>query len=254
MLTPGTMVSQTYARLFVTKEDAMEGRFVAYYRVSRDSQGIDGYGMAAQRKALDDYLDGGNWKLVAEFTEVESGKRHENRPQLALALAAAKKRKATLVIAKLDRLARNVHFISGLMESKVPFVVAEMPNATPFMLHIHAAVAEEERRMIAARTRAGLAEAKERGVRLGGPKLLAINGKRQADSLARAKAMAPIMDDLRAASARAAARELNERKIPTPTGKPWSATTVIRLRERLDSNGAACLHRTGSGGLPVDCI
>src|SRR5262245_50835489 len=129
----------------------MRGKFFAYYRVSTDKQGKTGYGLEAQRKAVLDYLNGGNWKLVGEFIEVESGKRTDNRPQLAKALAAAKKHKATLILAKLDRLSRNVAFIAGLMESKAKFVCCDMPSATPFMLHVYAAVAEEERRMIAAR-------------------------------------------------------------------------------------------------------
>ena len=112
--------------------------FVAYYRVSTDKQGKSGLGLDAQRKAVVDYLNGGTWKLAAEFTEIESGKKSD-RPELARALAAAKRSKATLVIAKLDRLARNVHFISGLMETKVKFVAVDMPEATPFMLHINAA-------------------------------------------------------------------------------------------------------------------
>jgi hypothetical protein len=110
----------------------MEGRFIAYYRVSTEQQGMHGNGMAAQRKAVEDYLNGGRWKLVAEFTEVESGKRAD-RPELAKAITACKKHRAKLVIAKLDRLSRNVHFISGLMERKVDFVACDMPSANAFM-------------------------------------------------------------------------------------------------------------------------
>jgi DNA invertase Pin-like site-specific DNA recombinase len=145
----------------------MEGRFIAYYRVSTDHQGVDGNGIAAQRKAVEDYLNGGRWKLVAEFTEVESGKRAD-RPELAKAIAACKKHRAKLVIAKLDRLSRNVHFISGLMERKIDFVACDMPSANAFMINIYAAVAQEERRMISERTKAGLAAARARGVVLGG--------------------------------------------------------------------------------------
>lgn len=206
-------------------------KFVAYYRVSRDSQGIDGYGIAAQRRAVADYLAGR--ACLAEFTEVETGKvGPEDRPQLAQALATARKRKATLVIAKLDRLARNVHFVSGLMESKVTFVCTDMPAATPFMLHVYAAVAEEERRMIAARTKAALQAAQERGVVLGNPELPAINAAQQAASAGRARALLPVIEQLAALSARAAAVELNRRRVPSATGAPWSAKTVIRLRER----------------------
>ena len=169
----------------------MNGKFIAYYRVSTDHQGMNGNGMAAQRKAVEDYLNGGCWKLVGEFTEVESGKRSD-RPELEKALKACRKHKAKLVIAKLDRLSRNVHFISGLMERKVDFVACDMPSANAFMINVYAAVAQEERRMISDRTKAGLAAAKARGVKLGGPRLPAINETRQAGALERARAIAPI--------------------------------------------------------------
>jgi DNA invertase Pin-like site-specific DNA recombinase len=142
------------------------GKFVAYYRVSTARQGLSGLGLEAQQAAVQNYLDGGSWELIGEFTEVESGRKTE-RPELANALALCKKHNATLVIARLDRLARNVHFISGLMETKVKFVACDMPEATPFMLHIYAAVAQEEARAVSARTKAALAAAKQRGVRLG---------------------------------------------------------------------------------------
>jgi DNA invertase Pin-like site-specific DNA recombinase len=208
----------------------MEGRFVAYYRVSTDKQGDRGYGLDAQRKAVVDYLNGGTWTLVGEFTEVESGKRSDNRPELEKALVAARKHKARLVIAKLDRLSRNVAFIAGLMERKVDFVSVDMPSATPFMLHVYAAVAEEERRMIGSRTKAGLAAAKARGVVLGNARLAAANRASASD---RASALEPILNELRELSARSIAAELNRRCVATPTGAPWSAKTVIRVRERL---------------------
>src|SRR5262249_36003375 len=138
------------------------GKFVAYYRVSTDKQGKSGLGLDAQRKAVNDYLNGGDWELAAEFTEIESGKKG-NRPEPVKALAACKRHKATLVIARLDRLARNVHFISGLMETKVKFVACDMPEATPFMLYIYAAAAEQEARAISARTKVALQAAKQRG-------------------------------------------------------------------------------------------
>jgi DNA invertase Pin-like site-specific DNA recombinase len=208
----------------------MQGNFVAYYRVSTDKQGDRGYGLEAQRKAVADYLNGGNWKLVGEFTEIESGKRTDNRPELEMALNAAKRHKATLILAKLDRLSRNVAFIASLMERKVDFVCADMPNATPFMLHVYAAVAEEERRMIAARTKAGLAAAKANGAVLGNAKLAADN---RAAARARAEKLAPVIRELKDLSARAAAAELNHRGIATPTGAAWSAKTVGRVRARL---------------------
>jgi DNA invertase Pin-like site-specific DNA recombinase len=219
----------------------MEGKFVAYYRVSTDHQGADGNGIHAQRKAVDDYLNGGRWKLVAEFTEVESGKRND-RPELEKALVACRKHKAKLVIAKLDRLSRNVHFISGLMERKVDFVACDMPSANAFMINIYAAVAQEERRMISDRTKAGLRAAKERGVVLGGPALPAINSARQEAARGRAQAIASVLAELAGLSARAAAEELNKRAVATPTGAPWSAKTVIRVRERATARVAPKTH------------
>ena len=183
-------------------------------------------------RAVADYLNGGRWKLIAEFTEVESGKRND-RSELERALAACKKHKAKLVIAKLDRLSRNVHFISGLMERKIDFVACDMPSANAFMINIYAAVAQEERRMISERTKVGLRAARERGVVLGGPKLALINKISQEAAVSRAQAIAPVLKELAGLSAHAAAAELNARKVPTPTGAPWSAKTVIRARARL---------------------
>jgi DNA invertase Pin-like site-specific DNA recombinase len=210
----------------------MRGRFISYLRVSTDKQGERGYGLDAQRKAVADYLNGGNWELLEEFVEIESGKRND-RPQLAAALATCKRHKAKLVIAKLDRLARNVAFIANLMDGKVDFVCCDMPQATRLTIHVLAAVAEHEREMISERTRNGLAAAKARGVKLGGPKLAAINETRQDAATARARAIAPVLAELASLSARAAAVELNARRINTPTGAPWSAKTVLRARERL---------------------
>jgi DNA invertase Pin-like site-specific DNA recombinase len=211
----------------------MDGRFISYLRVSTDKQGIDGNGMAAQRKAVEDYLNGGRWKLIGEFIEVESGKRSD-RPELAKAIAACKKHKARLVIAKLDRLSRDVAFIADLMK-RVDFVCCDRPNAKPFELHIYAALAQEERRMISERTKAALQAARERGVKLGGPKVAELNAARQRAAMSRTEAIAPTLIKLAGLSARAAAAELNDRQIPTPTGAPWSAKTVIRVRERLSA-------------------
>lgn len=172
------------------------GKFIAYYRVSTERQGRSGLGLEAQRKAVVDWLNGGHWELLAEYTEIESGKRCD-RPQLERALRECKRLGAALVIARLDRLARNVHFISGLMERKVPFVAAEFPDATPVMRHIHAAKAEHERRMINQRTKAGLERAKARGARLGthGKVLARQNAARAA---AQAKELKPLIRQLRA--------------------------------------------------------
>jgi DNA invertase Pin-like site-specific DNA recombinase len=142
------------------------GKFIAYFRVSTDRQGKSGLGLAAQREAVMSYLDGGRWALVDEFTEVESGKRNE-RPELAKALAACKRQKAKLVIAKLDRLSRNLAFIATLMDSGVEFVAVDNPHANKLTIHILAAVAQHEREIISARTSAALKAAKARGRRLG---------------------------------------------------------------------------------------
>src|SRR6266550_3660246 len=129
------------------------GKFVAYFRVSTDRQGKSGLGLEAQREAVLNYLDGGWWTLIAEFTEIESGKRND-RPELEKALAACKKQKAKLVIAKLDRLSQNLAFIATLMDSGVEFIAVDNPHANKLTLHILAAVAQDEREMIAERTRA----------------------------------------------------------------------------------------------------
>jgi DNA invertase Pin-like site-specific DNA recombinase len=136
------------------------------YRVSTDRQGESGLGLDAQRKLVADYLNGGSWTLSAEFTEVESGKRSD-RPQLAAALAMAKRLRAKLIVAKLDRLSRNVSFISALMDSGVEFIAADMPFANKMTLQVLAVFAEHERDVISARTKQALAAAKERGVQLG---------------------------------------------------------------------------------------
>jgi DNA invertase Pin-like site-specific DNA recombinase len=210
----------------------VRGKFISYLRVSTDKQGERGYGLAAQRKAIGEYLNGGSWELLGEYVEVESGKRSD-RPKLAEALAGCKRHRAKLIIAKLDRLSRNVAFIATLMDGKVDFVCCDFPQANRLTLHVLAAVAEHEREMISERTRAGLAAAKERGVKLGGPRLPAINVTRQAEAAARAQSIAPLLAELAGMSAHAMAAELNRRKVETPTGAPWSAKTVLRVRQRL---------------------
>jgi DNA invertase Pin-like site-specific DNA recombinase len=212
------------------------GKFVAYYRVSTDKQGRSGLGLDAQQAAVTQWLDGGSWELIETFTEIESGKRVK-RPELAKALALCKRHKATLLIARLDRLARNVHFISGLMEAKVKFVACDMPEATPFMLHIYAAVAQEEARAISARTKAALAAAKARGVRLGVTGAETLAPKWKAEAQVRAAELAPVVRDLQAKgySLRGMASELTRRKIATPRGGRWSAQTVKMVVGRLAS-------------------
>jgi DNA invertase Pin-like site-specific DNA recombinase len=203
--------------------------FVAYYRVSTDKQGRFGLGMEAQREAVTRFL-ATRGQLAGEFVEVESGKNHANRPQLTSALAECRKRRAVLVIAKLDRLARNVHFISGLMNSDVEFVAVDMPTANRLTIHILAAVAEHEREMISQRTKAALAAAKARGTRLGNPRAA------EAAAIARAakKLPKPEPEVLGLAARlkkegkglRAIARELNRLNIRTPLGSLWHPWTV----------------------------
>lgn len=213
------------------------GKFIAYLRVSTDKQGRSGLGIEAQRKAVSDYLNGGNWQLLAEYVEIESGKRND-RPQLLAALMHAKATGATIVIAKLDRLARNVAFISNLMESGVEFVAVDMPMANRLTVHVLAAVAEHEREMISQRTKVALAAAKARGTKLGNPNgARALRGRGNAAAVAAIKASAashtarvlPVIAAIRAegiTSLNAIAAELNRRGILTARGGHWYATTV----------------------------
>jgi DNA invertase Pin-like site-specific DNA recombinase len=215
---------------------ASSSGFVAYYRVSTDKQGQSGLGLDAQRAAVARFL-GDRGDLLGEFTEVESGKSHSNRPQLLAALEACRRKKggATLVIARLDRLARNVHFISGLMESGVDFVAVDMPQANRLTIHILAAVAEHERELISQRTKAAMAQAKARGTRLGNPRIAEARAK--ALAVKRAVRPAPevlkLMADWRGQGKglREIARELNRLGLRTPRGSLWYAKTV---KEQLD--------------------
>jgi DNA invertase Pin-like site-specific DNA recombinase len=196
--------------------------YVAYYRVSTDRQKISGLGLEAQREAVRQHITEKD-RLLCEFREAESGRRHTNRPQLMAALDECKKRGATLIIAKLDRLARNVAFISNLMESKVAFVAVDMPTATPFTIHILAAVAEHEREMISKRTKEALAAAKARGTRLGNPRPL--EALRLANAAKDYPKAAPevitIMQEKKqqGKGLREIARDLNRLAIRTPRGK-----------------------------------
>lgn len=155
----------------------------------------------------------------------------ERRPLLAKALKAAKKAKCSVLVAKLDRLSRDVHFISGLMVHKVSFIVAELgPHVDPFMLHIYAACAEQERRKMAERIRQACAAAKARGKVLGNAELAKVN---HGAAIERAEALRTVFTEFAELSAHKAADALNSRNVPTPTGAPWSAKTVLRVRERL---------------------
>lgn len=194
-------------------------------------------GLEAQRAAVAAYLNGGSWELVAQFVEVETGKGSNalaKRPELLAALEAARKAKATLVIAKLDRLARNVAFIAGLMESGVPFIAVDMPHARPFELHIHAALAEEEARRISERTKAALKAAKERGTVLGRHgRVLAT--KHKADAVARLEPLSDTLKDLkgRGLTLRGMVAELNARGVPSPAGGAWHLANLHRALKRL---------------------
>jgi len=210
--------------------------YVAYYRVSTDRQGQSGLGLEAQRAAVQGFVKG---EIIAEYTEVESG-RKTDRAQLIAAMAAAKKAKATLVIAKLDRLARNVHFIAGLLESGVPFVCADMPEADRTWLQMSAVFAEWEARKISERTVAALAAAKARGVRLGSPAPSV--GSKAGNEVIQQRANAfvqrvlPIINSIKAqgqTSLREIAAELSARGVQTARGgSQWHASQVGNLLAR----------------------
>jgi len=218
-------------------------RFIAYYRVSTARQGASGLGLEAQKKTVSDYLGGGAGVLAGEFLEIESGRRTD-RPQLATALQACRQHQATLVIAKLDRLARDAHFLLGLEKAGVDFVACDMPSANRLMLGILALVAEEEARAISARTKAALAAAKARGTVLGAPANLTnvelgIRNSakvRMAAAQRRAVDLRPLIQELclsGASTASALARELSARSIPAPRGGSWRAVQVQRLLRAL---------------------
>lgn len=217
---------------------------VAYVRVSTDRQGKSGLGLEAQHQRIAEFASQHGFEVVEAFEEVASGKGEdalETRPQLAKALARARKAKCPVLVAKLDRLSRDVAFIAGLMAQRVPFIVAELgPDADPFMLHIYAALAEQERRMIAARTKSALAAKKAQGARLGNRTNLVQAG---AKGVAAIKASAdefaanvlPTIRDLqeRGGTHRSIAAELNARRIRTARGGEWSATQVQRVLARI---------------------
>ena len=256
-----------------------EGKWISYLRVSTDRQGRSGLGLEAQRMAVEDYLNGGRWKLIKEFVEIEHGD-NSDRPELEEALHACRVHKAKLIIARLDRLSRDPHFLLGLQKAGVDFVVVNMPNANRLTVGIMAMVAEEELRMIRERTRTALAAAKKRGVKLGGRRRKFLrdakgeivrnekgkpiysdevaNGSDAARAAAtratqeraesRAADLAPTIKALQEAgktSLRAIAEGLNAQNIPTSRGNgAWTATQVMRVLERLDpfdvaGNGSA---------------
>jgi DNA invertase Pin-like site-specific DNA recombinase len=210
---------------------------ISYLRVSTAQQGKSGLGIEGQRAAMLAFASANGFEIVGEYVEVETGKGSDaldRRPQLVAALAKAKRLGCAVGVAKLDRLSRDVHFISGLMSHRVPFIVADLgADADPFMLHLFAALAEKERAMISSRTKAALAAAKARGQRLGNPKLEAA---RETANSARVKSadnfaagILPAIVEIRATGAttlRAIAHALNRRGYKTPRGCEWAAMSV----------------------------
>jgi DNA invertase Pin-like site-specific DNA recombinase len=212
----------------------MSTPIIAYYRVSTPSQGRSGLGLEAQRKAVVQFARSEGLEPVEEFIDIETGKGAdalEKRPQLAAALRKAKKLNAPIVVAKLDRLSRDVHFISGLMSQRVPFIVAALGrNVDPFMLHIYAALAEKERALISERTKVALQAAKERGVQLGNQAQADAN---KAAAAARDAQLRPILETMWEMPYRHIADELTDRGIPAPRGGAWNAMSVMRAMKRL---------------------
>jgi DNA invertase Pin-like site-specific DNA recombinase len=216
----------------VAAANKQHNTFVAYSRVSTVKQGESGLGLEAQRFAVQDFMVRNGGEMVREFVEIESG-RKANRPELVLALDYCRKHRATLLIAKLDRLARNVHFISGLMEAGVNFTALDMPQADRFMLHVYAAMAEEEARRISQRTKGALQAAKARGVTLGAnAKRLSKERRAAADKFA--QRIGPRLLELKCAgqSVRSIAGILNQEKVPAFAGGRWHPTAVARVSSR----------------------
>ena len=216
---------------------------VAYCRVSTTRQGKSGLGIEAQRAAVQRFAAAEGIEIIAEHVEIETGKGADaldRRPQLAAALAQARKRKCPILVAKLDRLSRDVHFISGLMAHRVPFIVAELgADAAPFMLHLYAALAEKERALISQRTRAALAAKKAQGVKLGNPRAAETVEKAHDANRAAADQFAanvlPIVRSIQASgisSLAGIAGALNARGVRTARGGTWHASTVRNMLSR----------------------
>jgi DNA invertase Pin-like site-specific DNA recombinase len=228
-----------------------EGKYISYLRVSTKRQGVSGLGLEAQRKAVADYLNGGRWKLLKEFVEVESGKDND-RKELRNALGYCRLHGAKLIVARFDRLSRNAAFLMTLRDSGTEFVAADMPGvANTMTVGVMALVAQQTRETISANTRAALAAAKARGVKLGNPRNLSRKGGRRGNTASqavrsdkaaqRAQDMAPVLAEIQAegtTSLRALAAALNDREVPTPSGQgEWSAVQVSRVLTRLNEAG-----------------
>lgn len=222
-------------------------KIIRYYRVSTAQQGRSGLGLEAQEAAVDNFCSSRECRTLGTYTEIESGKKN-NRPKLMEAIHHAKMTNSTLIVAKFDRLTRDVEFMASLMKSKVKFQAADMPDANNFTIHIMVAVAEQERLMISARTKAALAAAKARGVVLGNPhgaQALQRSGKGNTAAIETikdnantfAKDMADIIMDIQGSgltTLRAIAQELNDREYMTPRGSTWQANSVRQLLNRIN--------------------
>ena len=228
---------------------------IAYVRLSKDGRNL---GLDAQREAIARFAAAEGFNIQTVFEEIETGKgadAFERRPQLLATLQRARAQRAPVIVAKLDRLSRDVAFIARLMSERVHFIVAELgANADPFTLHIYAALAQRERELISERTKAALAAAKARGVRLGARKgedrgfggrraAGAVEG-RQAAAQTRAEAIAPLLAETSEMSATAAAAKLNADGVPSPRAGRWTAGSVIRVRQRLRNNVSCRAEQT----------
>jgi len=218
-------------------------KYITYYRVSTKRQGLSGLGLEAQKRAVSDFLISKPHHLVGEYTEVESGKK-SSRPQLDEALRACKLTNSKLLIAKLDRLSRNLHFITSLQESGIEFTAVDMPEANTFTVNILGAMAEYERELISARTKSALRSAKERGVRLGNPSLNIVRNSDTSSATQarinkandRAEQLRPVILDIRGGgkmTLSAIAQELTQRGILTSRGNEWTPSGVSRLLKRI---------------------
>jgi DNA invertase Pin-like site-specific DNA recombinase len=243
---PFGLVQDEYDRIVLVQREGRpmaEQSLVGYIRVSTTQQGRSGLGIDAQRAALARFAEAEGCRLVREFVEVETGKGSDaldRRPQLTAALAEARKQRCAVVVAKLDRLSRDVHFISGLMAHRVRFIVAELgPDVDPFVLHLYAALAEKERALISERTRRALAAAKARGVVLGGSQLAKARAMAQENIAATADQHAanvlPVIREAQRAGVttlRAIADVLNARGVRTARGGQWYASSVKNVLAR----------------------
>ncbi|MBR0796860.1 recombinase family protein [Bradyrhizobium jicamae] len=219
---------------------------VTYLRVSTSQQGRSGLGLEAQRETLARFAETEGFEIVREYVEIETGKGSDvldSRPQLAAALSEARRQRCAVAVAKLDRLSRDVHFISGLMAHRVSFLVAELgPDVDPFILHLFAALAEKERALISVRTKAALKAAKARGAILGGPKLdlarkIAVS-RIKADADRHATNVVPLIREIQrkgATTLREVADALNARGVATPRGGQWYATSVRNVLARASA-------------------